>query len=170
MVLPLTPHLLCTLLSILHSRKASRFIHARCYCVGLSVNVGPGLLGLYLWWGKPLLVTSRSRPSLVVVPKALAMACLSVVASPFAIPPPPPPSSVRWHRTAPLAGTLLLILHPGWHPTAPHRLAPCCCSPAGTLLLLLLYLLPAIGCPFLGYALSWYCTASVAIVQRLGLT
>jgi len=36
-----------------------------------------------------------------VAPKALAMARLSVVASPLAILPLPPPGSVRWHRTAP---------------------------------------------------------------------
>jgi len=111
------------------------------------VKVGTGLLALYLRWGKPQLVTSRSRLSLVVVPKALAMACLSAVASPFAILPPPPPGSVRWHRTAPLAGTLLLepppppasilLLSTGWHPTAALRLAPYCYSPADTLLLLL---------------------------------
>ena len=49
----------------------------------------------------------------------------------------PPSGSVRLHRTAtilPPAGTLLLIT--GWHPTATHRLAPYCYSPAGTLLLL----------------------------------
>jgi len=97
-------------------------------------------------------VTSRSRPSLVVIPKALAMAPLSVVASPLAI-LSLPPSRVRplapycpisWHLTAKpprlapyccsRAGTLLLLT--GWHPTAAHGLAPYCCSPAGTLLLL----------------------------------
>jgi len=83
-------------------------VHGQRYGVGLSVEVGLGLLGLYLWWGKPRLVTSRSRPGLVVVPKTLAMAHLAVVASPLAILPPPPflfrpletyyPFS--WHLTA----------------------------------------------------------------------
>jgi len=86
---PLTPHVLGTSLSILHRWKASRYAHCRCYGVGLSVKVGPGLLGLDLRWGKPRLVTSRSRPGFVVVSKALAMACLSVVASPLAILPLP---------------------------------------------------------------------------------
>ena len=130
--------MLCTSRSILHGQKASRFVHGRRYGVGLSVDVGLGLLGLYLWWGKPRRVTSRSRPGLVVIPKALAMVCLSVVASPFAILPPPPPGCVRWHRTAPLAGALLLKLPPGWHPTALHLLAPYCYSLAGTLRLILL--------------------------------
>jgi len=49
--------------------------------VGLSVEVGLGLLGLYLLWGKPRLVTSRSRPALVVIPKSLPIAHLAVVAS-----------------------------------------------------------------------------------------
>jgi len=56
-VLPLTRNLLCTSLSILHSRKAPRLVHCRRYSVGISVEVGLGLLGLYLWWGKHQLVT-----------------------------------------------------------------------------------------------------------------
>ena len=120
--------MLCTSLSSLQGRKASRYAHGRRYGVGLSVKVGPGLLGLYLRCGKPGLVTSRSRPGLVVVPKALAMASLSVVASPLAILPLPP------SRFSPLTPYCLL----SWHLTAnpPHRLAPYCSSPAGTLLLL----------------------------------
>jgi len=45
------------------------------------------LLGLYLRWGKSQLVTSRSHLGFVVVPKALSIPCLSVVASPFTIVP-----------------------------------------------------------------------------------
>jgi len=58
------------------------------------------MLGLNLWWGKPRLVISWSRPGLVVVPNALAMARLSVVASQFAILPCPP-------SRFPSAGTVL---------------------------------------------------------------
>jgi len=89
-VLPLTLQLVFTWLSILRGRKVSRFVHGPRYGVGLSVEVGHSLQGLYLWWGKLWLVTSRSRLGLVVVPQALAMACLSVVARPFAILPPRP--------------------------------------------------------------------------------
>jgi len=66
----------------------------------------------------------------VVVPKALGMARLSAAASFFVI---LPPSSSQF---CPLA---LYCYHPlpGWHPTATHRLAPYCYSPAGTLLPLL---------------------------------
>ena len=63
-----------------------------------------------------------------VVPKAIAMARYSVVASPLAILPHAPPGSFRWHRTAPQAGIILLNVLP--------RLAPYCYSLAGTLLLL----------------------------------
>jgi len=128
-VLPLTPHLLCTSLSLLHRQKASRFVHGRRYGVGLSVKVGLGLLGLYLWWGKLRLVTSWSCLGLVVVPKAIAMARLSVVASPLTILPPPPSRFCPLAPYYPLAGTLLLK-PPSW-------LAPYCYSPAGTLLLLI---------------------------------
>ena len=68
-------------------------------------------------------------PGFVVVPNGLAMAHLSVVASPLVFLPPAPPGSVRWYRTTPiflLAGTLLLFT--GWHPTATRWLAaplPC---------------------------------------------
>ena len=75
------------------------------------------------------------------------------MASPLAILPLPlsrfrplaPYCPIGWHLTAnpphrlapycsPPAGTLLLLT--GWHPTALHRLAPYCYSPAGTLLLI----------------------------------
>ena len=86
------------------------------------------MLGLYCCWGKRRLVRSRSRLGLVVVPKAIAMAHLSVVASPFAILPPAP------SRFSPLAPYCPL----SWHLTAlpPPWLARYCYSPAGTLLLL----------------------------------
>jgi len=49
-VLPLTPLLLCTSLSILHGRKASRFVHGRRYGVRtLGRSKASVLLGLYLW-------------------------------------------------------------------------------------------------------------------------
>ena len=124
-----------TSLSILHGRKASRFVHGRRHSAGLSVEVGLVLLGLYLGWGKLRLVTSRScsgssssqKPLLWPVCR-LRLACSQSFLS-------PPPSSVGLHRTATilsLASTLLLIT--GWHPTAYHRLAPYCHSWAGTLL------------------------------------
>ena len=59
-----------------------------------------------------------------VFPKALVMARLSVVASPFAMPPPSP------SRFCPL----VLYYHypdPGGHPTAHHRLAHYCSPLAG---------------------------------------
>ena len=100
--------------------------------VTLSVKVGLGLLRLYLWWGKPRLVTSRSRPVLVVIPKSLAMAGLSHVACPLVILPPPPSRfrllalycPLSWHPTAylPPAGTLLLLT--GSHPTARSLRSP----------------------------------------------
>jgi len=130
--------LLCTSLGILRGRNASRFVHSRSYSVGLLVEVGLCWLGFYLWWGKPRLVTSWSRPSLVVVPKAFAMARLSAVASLLAILPEHPSRfrplapycPISGHLTAnpptqlasnwsPLAGTLLLLTR--WHPTGHRR-------------------------------------------------
>jgi len=133
--------MLCTSLSILHGWKASRFAHGRRYSVGLSVKVGPGLLSLYLWWGKSRLVTSRfSSVSSLSQKPLLRPVCRLWLAGwrSFLL---PSPGSVRWHRTAPLAGTLLLAV--GWHPTAGRRLAPYCSPSAGTLLL----------------AVGWYPTA-----------
>ena len=60
----------------------------------------------------------------VVVPKALAMARLSVVASPFAILPASP------SQFCPLVPYYYNPL-PSWHPTAHYRLAPYCSSLAG---------------------------------------
>ena len=123
------------------------------------------MLGMYLWWGKHRLVTSRSRPGLVVILEALGIARLSVVASPFAILPPSPSwfsplapySPFSWHltaRTLPLAGTLLLPS--GWHPTATPRLAPNCYSRGGTLLLLPRSVDPSSLTPSRGIALpAW---------------
>ena len=62
-------------------------------------------------------VSSITVPlSFVVVPKVLAMARLSVVASPLAILPPSP------SRFCPLVPYYYIPL-PGWHPTRDHRLA-----------------------------------------------
>jgi len=96
----------------------SRFFHGKRYGVRLSVKVGLGLPGLYLWSGKPRLVRLQSRPSLVVVPKARAMARFSVGGSVFAILLPP----LSW-----FCPQALYCLPAPW-------LAPDCYSPAGTLL------------------------------------
>jgi len=109
--------------------------------------------------------------SFVVVPKALSMARLPVVASLLAILRLPPS---RFCLLAPYCYTPL----PGWHPTAPRRLAPYCYSPAGTILLIVigwhplfpvgpLTTLPPRLLDFLGYALSWYCTLSVTFANAL---
>jgi len=96
-----------------------------------------------------------------VVPKALAIARYSVVASLLAILPLPPS---RFHQLAPYcplswpltaktpppAGTLLLPS--GWQPTATHRLAPYCYTLAGTLLLLLRSVDPSSVTPSRGIA------------------
>ena len=73
--------------------------------------------------------------ALVVVPKALAMARLSVLPGPLAIVPPAtsrfrqlaPCCPISWHLTG---------KHPppSWHRTTPHRLAHYCYTLAGTLL------------------------------------
>jgi len=66
------------------------------------------------------------------------MARVSLVASPLAILPPPP----SWFRPlapyCPLSWPHTAYLHAGRQPTATDRLAPDCCSPAGTLQPLLL--------------------------------
>jgi len=62
--------------------------------------------------------------SFIVVSKALAMARLSVVASPLAILPPPP------SQFCPLAPYYYFPLL-GWHPTALHQMAPYCPSLTG---------------------------------------
>jgi len=60
----------------------------------------------------------------VVVPKAVAMARLSFLASPFAI---LPPSLSRFFPLVPY----YYFPFPGWHRTAHYRLAPYCSSLAG---------------------------------------
>jgi len=102
----MTPHVFCTSLSVCTVGKLLAPFTVGVTVSGLSVEVGLALLGLYLRWGKPRLATSRSCLGTVVVPKALAMTCLSVVASPFAI--LPSPSS----RFCPLAPLLLQQLVP----------------------------------------------------------
>ena len=74
--------------------------------------------------GKALVSNIPVPLRFVVVPKALTMACLSVVASPFAILPP------SLSRFCPLVPYYYIPL-PGWHPTAHHRLAPYCSLLAG---------------------------------------
>jgi len=171
--------LLGTSLSILQGQKASHFVHGRRYGVGPSVEVGLGLLGLYLWWGKPPLVTSRSRSVSSLSQKPLLwpvcqlwLACLRSFLAPS-------PGSVRLHCTATIlsrAGTLLLIT--GWHPgpTATHRLAPYCSSslagmPSARWLRPPTYRSPSCDLlygrkPRLGYGRSWYCTASLVSPKR----
>ena len=93
----------------------------------LSVAVGLGLLPSYPWWGKLRLLTSRSRPSFLLFPKAIATSCLSAVASCWRSFLNPPPGSVGLHRTTTLgslAATLRLFV--GRQPTATARLAPYC--------------------------------------------
>jgi len=88
--------------------------------------------------GKASVSNIKVSLGFAVVPKALAMARWSVVASLLAILPPLPSQfrplapycPLSWHLTAKNS-------FPGWHPTAPPlRLAPYCYSPAGILLLL----------------------------------
>ena len=105
---------------------------------GLSVEVGIGLLDLYLRWAKSRLVTSTSRLSLVVIPKALGMARLSVVANPCKILPSPSSQfcllALSWYRS--------------WHPTTSSS--------------------SLIVASLLGYTQSWYYTTFLPVVQRLG--
>ena len=105
----------------------------RCRTLGRS---RPCLAGLVPLMGKASVTNITVSLCFFLVPNALAMAPLSVVASPRAILPPStsrfrplaPYCPISWHLTAkPL---------PGWHPTALPWLAPYCYSPAGTLLLL----------------------------------
>ena len=105
----------------LRSRSASR-----CRTLGRS---RPRLAGLVPLMGKASVSNITVPLGFVVVPKALAMARLSAAAGLLAILP------LSSSRFCPLA---LYCYHPplGWHPTARHRLAPYCYSPAGSLLLL----------------------------------
>jgi len=89
----------------------------------------PRLAGLVPLMGKASVSNITVTHGFVIVPKALAMARLSAGASLLAI---LPLSSSLFSPLAPYCYHPL----PGWHPTAYHRLAPYCCSPAGTLLLI----------------------------------
>jgi len=107
----------------LHSRSV-----LRCRTLGQS---RPPLAGLVPLMGKASVSNISVPLGFVVVPNALAMARLSVVASLLAIlplsscwfPPLAPllPLSALWLAPycPPSAGTLLL--HSGWNPTAHHR-------------------------------------------------
>ena len=158
----------------------------RCRTLG---QTRPRLAGLVPLMGKAsvsnITVSSRSRPGLVVVPKALGMAYLSVVASPFAILPPPPSRfrplapycPISWHLTAKTPPpTATLLLPSGLYPTATHRLAPYCSSwlagiPSARWLRSPTCLSPSCDLlygrnPRLGYGSSWYCTASLVSPKR----
>jgi len=151
----------------MQGQKAACFAHGRRYGVALSVEVGFGLSRLVPVVGKALVTKITAPPRLCRRSKALAIANLSVVASPFAI----LPSSTSWF--GPLAPYCLTPLL-GCYPTAPHRVAPYCYSPAGTQLLLVVGWYPlfpvaplaSLSSPMvavlLWYAQSWYRTASVA--------
>jgi len=112
---------------------------------GRSVEVGFGSAGLVPLMGKDSVSNIRVPLGFAVIPKALARARLSVVASALAILPLPRARfralalycTISWHLTAnlpprlapycsPPAGTLLLLTrwhptahHPGWHPLCP---------------------------------------------------
>jgi len=97
----------------LHSRSALR-------CRTLSQS-GPPLAGLVPLMGKASVSNITVSLALVVVPKALAMAPLYVLASPFTILPP------SLSQLCPLAQYYYFPL-PGWHPTAHPWLTPYCPS------------------------------------------
>jgi len=98
----------------------------RCRTLGQS---RPRLTGLVPLMGKASVSNITVSSPLLVVPKALAMARLSVVASLLAILPLPPS---RFRPVAPYCPI-------SWHLTANplYRLASYCSSPAGTLLLII---------------------------------
>ena len=101
----------------MRGRKASRFVYGRRYGVRTLGQIRPRLAGLApLMWKAPVRNISV-LPRFVVVPKALAMACLSVVASPFAILPSPS------YRLSPLAPLLLQQLEPYCLLILPDRLS-----------------------------------------------
>jgi len=104
------------------------WLASRCRTLGRS---RPRLAGLVPLMGKALVSNITVSLGLVVIPKALAMPCLSAAASLFAI------LLLSSSRFCPLAPYCYHPL-PGWHPTATHRLASYCYSPAGTLLLIII--------------------------------
>ena len=127
--------MLCTSLGILHGRKAYQFVHGERLRVRLWVEIGLGLLDLYLGRGKVRSGTSHLRSGLVVVPTALAMAHLSVVAGMLTILPPHTSSSrplrplLQWlapyalstlpdRRTFSITPSPAMAL-PGWLPPTP---------------------------------------------------
>jgi len=137
-VLPLTPHAFCISLSVCTVGKLLASFTVGVTVSRLSVEVGLSLLGLYLWWGKPRLVTSRSRLGSSSSQKPLLWpVCWLWLArsQSFLL---PSPGSVRLHR----------YCYSSWHLTASSS------SP--------------IVRPLLGYAQSWYCTTSGPGVQHLG--
>ena len=132
MVLPLTPHLLCTSLSILRGRKASCYAHGWHYGVRTLGRSRPRSAGLVPRMGNASVSNISASLGFVVVEKPLLRPVCRLWLARLRSFPSPPPGSVRWHRycpfpppgwhpTAPppLAGTLLL--HSGWHPTAHPR-------------------------------------------------
>jgi len=130
---------------LLRSRSA-----LRCRTLGRS---RPRLAGLVPLMGKASVTNITVSLGFVVVPKALAMARLSVVASPLAILPLPPSRFRPLAPYCPLSWHLTATPLPGWHPTATHRLAPYWYSPAGTLLLRLRWVGPSSVTPSRGIAL-----------------
>ena len=138
---------------MLRSRSASQY-----RTLGRSRRQLAGLLPLI---GKACVSKMTVPLSFVVGQKALAMAPLSVVASPFAI-LPLPPSQFRplppycpfsWHLTAktpPPAG--ILLLPSGWHPS--------CYSRAGTLLLIFRSVDPSSVTPSRGIALPLWLSSN----------
>jgi len=147
--------MLCTSLSILHGLKASGSLHGRGYDVGLPVAVGLSLLGLYLCWGKPWIVTSQSRSVSSSPPKPLQWPVFRLCLARSRSLLPASPSSVPFYHTTTilsLVGSLLVIT--SWHPL-------CSVAPLASLSSLIVALL-------LGYVQSWYCTASVAAANPLG--
>ena len=104
---------------------------------GLVVEVGRGSAGLVPLMGKASVSNITVPLAFAVIPKALAMARLLVVASPFGILPLPP------SRVRPLAPYCPI----SWHLTASNSpwLAPYCSSPATTLLIITAWYLNATG-------------------------
>jgi len=84
----------------------------------------PPLAGLVPLRGKASVSNITGPLGFIVIPKALAISRLLVVARPFAFIPPTPS---RFCLLVPYLDNPL----PGWHPAAYHRLAPYCSRLAG---------------------------------------